>query len=86
MTMTSTDAVQRECTPEEAAKWVSDRNEGYVRGLWDARQSRLPAVPIGDAPAEVPGECGAQYVARHVGIAWQLAYVEGWRWGESHRY
>ena len=78
--MTAASVVQRECTPAEGKCWQEQRCEGYrvARGdiLWDQE----PRIPLVGEPAEVPGETGAQYVARHVGQAWELGYAAAWRW------
>jgi len=75
--MAETLAVQRECTAEEGELWTARYTEGYRCGRSDMRSStghlRWPERVI-SIPADVPGESGAQYVARHFGIAWQIGY------------
>ncbi len=72
--------VQRECTPEEGKRWQEQRSEGYRVALGDIKWNAEPRIPLVDEPREVPGETGAQYVARHVSQAWELGYSAAWRW------
>lgn len=75
---------QRECTAEEGERWRRDRGDGYQAGRGDGRWNRPPRIPLIEVPPDLPGECGAQYVARHVGIAWQMGYAEGYRYAREH--
>lgn len=69
---------QRECTAEEGARWQEQHSEGYRVGRGDARCGRPERIDLIAIPPELPGECGAQYVARYVDIAWQIAYTRGY--------
>lgn len=71
---------QRECTPEEGQHWQQQRSDGYAAARGDILWNQGPRIPLVDEPGEVPGETGAQYVARHVGQAWELGYSAAWRW------
>jgi hypothetical protein len=66
---------QRECTPEESQLWRERYSDGYKAGRGDVQWNSVRGDLVIDIPAELPGECGAQYVARHVGIAWQIGYT-----------
>ncbi len=83
--MTHTVERQRECTPEEAQLWQARFGDGLSHGHSDGRWNREPRIPLMDQPADIPGECGAQYVARHVAIAWELGYSHAYLWEMAHR-
>ena len=74
----------RECTPEEAQTWTREHGDGQAVGRGDGRLNRPPRIPLIEIPPDLPGECGAQYVARHVGIAWQLGYSRAYRYAREH--
>jgi hypothetical protein len=76
--------VQRECTADEGAAWQRLFGDGYATGRGDARRGHGNRFPVIDVPAELPGENGARYVARHVGIAWEIGYANAWAWYSSH--
>jgi hypothetical protein len=67
--------VERECTPEESQLWRDRYSDGYQAGRGDVKWNSVRGDLIVDIPPEVPGECGARYVARHVGIAWEIGYT-----------
>ena len=72
--------VQRECTPAEGEQWSAQYSEGYRVARGDIRWNAGPRVELVPIPAELPFETGAQYVARHVGQAWQIGYARAWAW------
>lgn len=72
--------VSRGTSPRPLTRWVEQRTEGYRVACGDILWNQPPRVPLVSEPAEVPGECGAQYVARHVDRAWELGYAAAWRW------
>lgn len=74
---------QRECTPEEGERWQAQYADGARVGAGDGRFGREPRIPLVEEPAEIPGECGSQYVARHVDRAWQIAYSHAYRYQAS---
>ncbi|HMH89936.1 MAG TPA: hypothetical protein VK586_02500 [Streptosporangiaceae bacterium] len=74
---------QRECTAEEAAVWRARHSDGYQAGRGDARCGHGNRFELIEVPAELPGENGAQYAARHVGIAWEIGYTSAWRYEAS---
>ena len=74
----------RECTPEEAKRWTHDYSDGYAAGRGDGRWNRAPRIPLIDVPPDIPGETGSAYVARHVGIAWQIGYSAAYRYAREH--
>lgn len=76
---------QRECTPEEAQRWQQQRMDGYRAARGDITWHAGPRITLADEPPEIPGECGAQYVARHVGHAWELGYSAAWRYHYAGR-
>lgn len=76
---TATVTAPRMCTPEEGQRWQHDYSEGYRVGRGDARWNAAPRIGLIEIPAELPGEYGAQYVARCVGIAWQIGYTRAYR-------
>ena len=82
---TATAARPRECTPEEGQRWQHDYTEGYRVGRGDVRWNQAPRIPLIEIPPEDPFESGAVYVARHVGIAWQIGYTRAYRY-ETARY
>lgn len=75
---------QRECTPEEARQWTREHGDGYAAGRGDGRWNRPPRIELIEIPPDLPNECGAQYVARHIGIAWQVGYSGGYRYAREH--
>lgn len=78
--MTQVTHVQRECTEAEGQLWQERHGDGYRAGRGDGRWNRAPRIDLIDIPPELPGECGAQYVARHVGIAWEIGYTHAYRY------
>ena len=70
---------QREATAGESAQWQERYGDGYQAGRGDARWNRGPRDgALTEIPAELPGETGAQYVARHVALAWRIGYTRAW--------
>lgn len=69
---------QRECTPAESEQWTAQHGEGYRAGAGDARADRAPRIQLVPIPADVPGETGSRYVARHVGRAYAIGYSSGY--------
>jgi len=70
---------QREATADESAQWQRQYTAGYEHGRSDARFQPGPRDgALIDIPAEVPGETGAQYVARHLPVAWRVGYARAW--------
>lgn len=76
-------AAQAECTEEQGATWRERHSDGYQAGRGDARRGHGNRFELIEVPAELPGENGAQYVARHVGIAWSIGYAEAWAYETS---
>ena len=76
----TTVTMQRECTEDEAQLWHRRYTDGYQAGRGDGRWNRVPRIPLIEIPAEVPCESGAAYVARHVGIAWEIGYARAYRY------
>lgn len=80
--MTVTETVARECSAEESELWRAEYTEGYRVGRGDAHALPYPRVREGwllpSIPAELPGETGAQYVARNVSQARQVGYTRAW--------
>jgi len=74
---------QRECTPDEGSLWRERYTDGYSTGRGDGRANRAPRMELVTIPAEVPGENGSQYVARHVGIAREIGYTRGYRFASG---
>ena len=75
----------RECTAEQAAQWTARYSDGYKAGRGDAKWGQPRDGALVDIPAEVPGECGSVYAARHLGIAWRIGYTDGWTFTRNHR-
>lgn len=75
--------VQPECTAAQGATWQARHSDGYQAGRGDTRRGHGNRIALIDVPPELPGENGAQYVARHVGIAWEIGYTEAWRYETS---
>ena len=75
--------MQRECTSEESQRWRRDYTDGYQAGRGDARWNAAARIPLIVIPPEVPSESGAAYVARHLGIAWQIGYTRAYRFGTA---
>ncbi len=73
-----------ECTPEQAQRWGEQYREGYRVGRGDVRWNTSPRVPLVEIPAEDPCETGAEYAARHLGLAWSAGYTRAYRF-ESAR-
>ena len=71
--------IQRECTPEEGQLWQERYGDGYAAARGDILWNAGPRIDLIEIPAELPGECGAQYAARHVGQAWEIGYTAAWR-------
>jgi len=67
-----------ECTAEQAGLWAERYQDGYRTGRGDARWNAAPRIELIAIPAEVAYETGAQYVARHVSIAWQIGYTRAY--------
>ena len=76
---------QRECTLEEGQRWQAQYSEGYRVARGDIRWNQPPRVALVAVPEELPFECGAQYVARHVGQAWVIGYTRAWEWELGRR-
>jgi hypothetical protein len=74
----ATAVVQRECSAEEGQRWQSRFGEGYRAGRDDVRWNAGPRIPLIEVPEEHPGECGAQYVARYVDLAWEIGYTRAY--------
>jgi len=74
----------RECTPEEAQRWTREHRDGYAAGRGDGRWGRAPRIDLIEVPPDIPGETGSAYVARHVGIAWQIGYSSGYEYARKH--
>jgi hypothetical protein len=66
------------CTPEQATQWQDNYQEGYRTGRGDVRWNAEPRIPLIDIPAEDPYETGSRYVARNVGIAWEIGYTRAY--------
>ncbi len=73
-----------ECTPEQNERWRTQYSEGYRVGRGDVQWNAEPRIPLVSIPAEMPGETGAEYVAKHAGLAWQIGYARAYRF-ESGR-
>lgn len=73
-----------EATPEQAARWKRQHSDGYRAGRGDAR-ARSQRMALVDVPAELPGETGAQYVARCLPDAWAIGYTRGYTWECAHQ-
>jgi hypothetical protein len=73
----------RECTPEEGQRWQRDHSDGYATGRADGYWHRAPRIELIKIPPDIPGETGAAYVARHVGIAWQIGYSAAYRYARE---
>lgn len=73
-------APHRECTPGEGQRWQAQHGDGYRVGAGDARADRAPRIQLIPVPAEIPGETGSRYVARHVAQAWPIGYTTGYAW------
>lgn len=71
---------QRECTPDEAARWQANYSEGYRVARGDILWNQQPRIGLVAIPPEIPFETGAQYVARHVDDAWAIGYTAAWRY------
>jgi len=71
----TTATVQRECTEAEGALWQERFTAGYSHGRQDAKWNQVRADVLCDVPAELPGETGARYVARHVDLAYRIGYT-----------
>ena len=71
---------QADCTPEQGEQWQARYGDGYAAGRGDARWGRQPRIALIEIPAEIPGETGSQYVARHVEQAWEIGYSRAWRY------
>jgi hypothetical protein len=74
----------REATPEESALWQARYGSGYSRGRTDGQWGDVDGCLLIDVPGEIPGECGSRYVARHLGIAYQIGYTRGVQYGRAH--
>lgn len=68
-----------ECTAEQGQQWRDQYTDGYRAGRGDARGNAAPRVPLISVPPEIPGETGAEYVARYVEQAWPIGYASGYR-------
>jgi hypothetical protein len=72
--------MRTECTAEQGQQWQEQYGEGYRVGRGDARWNASPRIPLIEIPPEDPYETGSVYVARHAGIAWQIAYTRAYRY------
>ena len=73
--------VSREATPEESALWQARYTTGYQHGRGDTLNGDVRAdVVLAVIPAEVPGETGSRYVARHLDDAYRIGYTRAWQW------
>ena len=87
--MTTVTADQaRECTAEEGKRWQERYTTGYVHGKSDTLNPHavIRADLLIDVPAEIPGECGARYVARHLELAYAIGYTRAVAWYSAHPY
>jgi hypothetical protein len=70
-----------ECTAEQAQQWERRFSDGYRAARGDIGGNAGPRIELAPGvPADVPGENGAEYVARHVGRAWEIGYVSAWEY------
>lgn len=77
--MTSTMQAGRvECTPEQGQLWQAQYGDGYSAGRGDGKGCGSRDGALIDIPAELPGENGAEYVARHAELAWRIGYTRAW--------
>ena len=74
---------QRECTEAEGELWRERYTAGYSHGRADARWNQVRDDVLVDVPAELPFETGAQYVARHVDLAYRIGYTGAVRFARS---
>lgn len=74
-----------ECTPEQSVLWQDKFSDGYRTARGDIQWNAGPRVDLVPIPAEVAGETGAEYVARHVSQAWMIGYASAWRWEYGRR-
>lgn len=65
----------RECTPDEGAQWQERYTTGYCHGRSDTLNGDVRWDVVTEIPAEIPGETGARYVARHLDLAYRIAYT-----------
>ena len=73
--------VTREATAEESALWQSRYTTGYAHGRSDALCGRVRAdAVLAVIPAELPGETGSRYVARHLDLAYRIGYTRAVAW------
>lgn len=85
--MTSTIELAPECTAEQGADWSARFGAGYAAGRSDARFRQMQAPREGALiaiPADLPGETGAQYVTRHLELAWRIGYTRAWDYERAH--
>ena len=66
---------QRECTAAEGKLWRERYTAGYSHGRADARWNQVRQAVVVVVPAELPFETGAQYVARHLDLAYRIGYT-----------
>lgn len=83
MTATAASAVQRECTADEGSQWKERYTTGYQHGRSDMLNGSVRERVLLSPPAEVPGETGAQYVARHADLAYRIGYTRACQWYAS---
>lgn len=69
-----------ECTPAESVLWQDKYSDGYRTARGDITWNQPPRVELIEIPPERPFETGAEYVARHVRLAWMIGYAAAWRW------
>lgn len=76
--------VQPEATADVGQLWRERYSDGYRTGRGDAHWGAAPRIDLIVMPAEVAYETGAEYVARHVAIAWQIGYTRAYVNGTRH--
>jgi hypothetical protein len=69
-----------ECTAEQGAQWQEGYSAGYRASRSDVQWNAEPRIALVEIPPELPGETGAEYVARHAGQAWAIGYTAGYRY------
>jgi hypothetical protein len=72
-----------ECTPQEGERWREQYSDGYSTGRGDVRWGAPPRIQLITVPGEMPGETGAEYVARHVGRAWEIGYTRAYQFDSA---
>jgi hypothetical protein len=80
---TTVTTARNECTAEQGAEWQAKYSDGYRAARSDVLWNADPRIALVTIPPEMPGETGAEYVARHVGQAWEIGYTAGYRFQQS---